>query len=1246
MCDFSGAGKDVPTCSILRDLYESAGGDDWLDNRGWGDAFSASSVGGPPADYCTFPGITCTAGGMVERVDFGFAGLAGTIPPSLGGLVSVTDLRMDVNQLSGVIPQSLCSLTNLHLLVLVSNRLSGTIPSCVGALTGLTLLRVDNNVLEGSLPSSLASLTNLMLLGLNNNRVAGSLPDAVGALTALQSLSAAGNVLQGTLPGPVLSAMTALTYVNLASNSLTGVLPEALGALTGLTLLNLEQNALRGSIPSSMAALTALRYLGLQGNKLSGPVPNELGALTALQEATLRDNALSGFLPSSLGALTQLTYLWLDTNAFVGTIPGATLAQLTALTVLTLDSNGLTGTLPPELGKLPQLQRLSAALNFLNGSLPREMANLTSLQRLSLAGNAFTDAPPTEWAALGALTYLDLASNALAGAVPPAWAAGMGALRVLDLSGNAALGPAPGVLASLPSNPCDDASQAYDAVRGCVCAPGFSLAAGRDCTPCAPGTYSAVIGSAACALCPANTYSAAGGASCVPCPHGSLSAAGAAVLANCTCTYGAFAVATATAFRCAPCPVNAVCPGPDAPLAQEGYWHLPGDRSVFYACDEGVCEAETPASAAAGASNCATGRVGNVCAVCKDGWAQQDDECVPCAPSDAFDAWSAGSKAGAIIGAVLLLFTGSYLFFLRPLAPLGGGSGEEAPGRHSAVRHALLTHTSLLASVLDLVSEPATIVMESLQIVSSFQRSMHVNWPPIYFFVMTKVNIINFSFLRFPKTACATPGVSFYSELNGITLGVTGLLLWVVVLWLAGNAYARLRALPAETRSTFNAQVLAHSCVILNLVYAPVSEAVIAIFACRRLGDESWLFRSMETQCGTAEHRRYVKVGAFWVCLYVIGIPLLFLALLFRYRVPHTATRLRRTALLRTVIDLAWQRGIKQPEHVNTSLLTEENISDAHLDALFEGLHLERKARVSWRIAAALALARMRRWLLGAGAGGRHALAAADVHLEADDARTLESPADADDACTLESSALAAVAPLLTRADRLDVLQAWAHRNVHLSHYTWADVTGSVDDVRREGVACIDHLYVPYYPARWYFGLLQNIIKLVLTSLLLFIAPGTPAQIVAGMCISFAVLLWYLRLLPYAEKVARQIAYSAYLVIFLFFFLALLLKMDVPLTPNDTLFYGVFSGILVFNLFGFPVWAMLRAGRLKPHDAAHSHGGVADEHCEKQCDDEAGELHQANRRADELNRTSTKFTHTVFHQPMPSRAFARADALY
>jgi hypothetical protein len=388
-----------------------------------------------------------------------------------------------------------------------------------------------------------------------------------------------------------------------------------------------------------------------------------------------------------------------------------------------------------------------------------------------------------------------------------------------------------------------------------------------------------------------------------------------------------------------------MCNGYDIPLAQPGMWHLPGEHTIFFTCADDVCNAETAAAAANESSNCVFGRTGNVCGDCLEGWAEDGTTCVPCKASDPYTAWGAASKAGALIGAVLLLLLASGLFLLSELR-------LPDPSR----KRKQAEDATLVSVILTALTESATIVLDALQIVSSFQRTMHIKWPTLYRQIMGKLLIVNLSFLHFPKTACATQRSTFYNELNGVTIGVAGALCWILVLWMLGRAYARIVSLPEAVLVRFNSHTLARTCLLLNSVYAPVSEAVLATFACRPLGDALWLYRSTSTECGTPLHSRYRKLAYFWSVVYVFGIPATFVVLLVYYRIPHSAERLRRTALLRSVVDFGFRRGIEQPEGVNTSTVTEENMTDAHLQALVVGLGLERKRRTSlwmkWRLLA------------------------------------------------------------------------------------------------------------------------------------------------------------------------------------------------------------------------------------------------------------------------------------------------------
>jgi len=85
--------------------------------------------------------------------------LTGTIPSSLGSLSELQRLYLQGNSLTGTIPPSLGELSELYRLYLYDNSLSSTIPSELGSLTSLgNLYLYDNNSLSGTLPSAIVSL--------------------------------------------------------------------------------------------------------------------------------------------------------------------------------------------------------------------------------------------------------------------------------------------------------------------------------------------------------------------------------------------------------------------------------------------------------------------------------------------------------------------------------------------------------------------------------------------------------------------------------------------------------------------------------------------------------------------------------------------------------------------------------------------------------------------------------------------------------------------------------------------------------------------------------------------------------------------------------------------------------------------------------------------------------------------------------------------------------------------------------
>ena len=165
-------------------------------------------------------------------------------------------------------------------LELYGNQLTGSIPSSLGSLTNLEYLGLSGNQLTGSIPPSLGSLTNLRLLGLGDNQLTGSIPPSLDSLTNLAYLELYRQPVDGVdsaLPGQPHQSGASCGSTD---NQLTGSIPPSLGSLINLESLSLSRNQLTGSIPSSLGSLTNLRRLWLYNNQLTGALPRTLLQLT------------------------------------------------------------------------------------------------------------------------------------------------------------------------------------------------------------------------------------------------------------------------------------------------------------------------------------------------------------------------------------------------------------------------------------------------------------------------------------------------------------------------------------------------------------------------------------------------------------------------------------------------------------------------------------------------------------------------------------------------------------------------------------------------------------------------------------------------------------------------------------------------------------------------------------------------------------------------------------------------------
>jgi Leucine-rich repeat (LRR) protein len=315
------AGIPAAERTVLKALYNGAGGAHWLNRAAWL---------GPVGTECTWAGVQCNAADT-----------------------TVTGLDLSENGLTGKLPVALGNLANLQSLDLEGNAISGTLPKTVGKLAQLQVLHLGLNQLTGPLPHELGTLGKLQILDLPFNRINGPLPAEIGNLASLQIVDLGGNLISGSLP-PQLGSLRSLTYLDLSSNQLSGAIPAALSQLARLQTLYLDDNQLSGTIPAALGSLAMLGELGLSGNQLTGRIPAALGNLPQLMFLDLEMNQLGGAVPPELGNATSLIGLLLSANRLGGTIPSSFL-NFADLETLWLDHNRFAGPVPFELGALPTL---------------------------------------------------------------------------------------------------------------------------------------------------------------------------------------------------------------------------------------------------------------------------------------------------------------------------------------------------------------------------------------------------------------------------------------------------------------------------------------------------------------------------------------------------------------------------------------------------------------------------------------------------------------------------------------------------------------------------------------------------------------------------------------------------------------------------------------------------------------------------------------------------------------------------
>ena len=138
--------------------------------------------------------------------------------------------------------------------------------------------------------------------------------------------------------------------------------------------------------------------------------------------------------------------------------------------------------------------------------------------------------------------------------------------------------------------------------------------------------------------------------------------------------------------------------------------------------------------------------------------------------------------------------------------------------------------------------------------------------------------------------------------------------------------------------------------------------------------------------------------------------------------------------------------------------------------------------------------------------------------------------------------------------------------------------------LKRASVEC-GFLFAVYTTKCWYWESVELVRKLILTSILALISPGSAGQVVVGTLVAFFALLGNLRLRPFSEKSLNFVNAVAQMNLFFFLFVALLLKVNLDGDQSATFFTAIVSVMTIVPvLLPFTMQAYIKLGGFNRED--------------------------------------------------------------
>ncbi|GJW84630.1 phytosulfokine receptor 1-like protein [Tanacetum coccineum] len=221
---------------------------------------------------CDWAGITCDASsGRIVKLDLANKRLSGIFNASVSNLDQLKTLNLSHNSLKGPLPVSLFYLALLEEVDLSGNFFDEVLPVSVN-LPALQVLDVSDNNLRGYLPRDLCVNSNrIRFLSFGFNYFTGVMPLQYKDCHVLEHLSVASNYISGVIPD-FLFTLSQLQELALEDNEFTNF-TKVSNVSSSLVRLDVSLNRISGNIPDFFHSFPNLNYFSAHSNNLSGVVP-------------------------------------------------------------------------------------------------------------------------------------------------------------------------------------------------------------------------------------------------------------------------------------------------------------------------------------------------------------------------------------------------------------------------------------------------------------------------------------------------------------------------------------------------------------------------------------------------------------------------------------------------------------------------------------------------------------------------------------------------------------------------------------------------------------------------------------------------------------------------------------------------------------------------------------------------------------------------------------------------------------